>query len=103
MDSRKDQGRHREFGYGGAEDELKKNNGTMNSPDPSKENLDNMFLGSTATTFLQQFRTEQGVHLKEDQADARLGQQDQDIDPPGAREVSMPPDRTCYPSTFRYG
>ena len=46
--------------------------------------------GSTATTFLQQFRT---VHLEEDQADARLGQQDQGIDPPGAREVSMPPDR----------
>ena len=41
------------------EDELKKNNGTMNSPRPSKGNLDNLFLGSTATTFLQQFRTEQ--------------------------------------------
>ena len=34
-----------------------------------------------------------GVHLEEDQADARLGQQDQGTDPPGAREVSMPPDR----------
>ena len=42
------------------EDELKKNNGTMNSPRPSKGNLDNLFLGSTATAFLQQFRTEQG-------------------------------------------
>ena len=31
----------------------------LNSPSPSKENLDNLFLGSTATTFLQQFRTEQ--------------------------------------------
>ena len=41
------------------EDEWKKNNGTMNSPGPSKENLDNWFLRSTATTFLQQFRTEQ--------------------------------------------
>ena len=41
------------------EDELKKNNGTLNSPSPSKEILDNPFLGSTATTFLQQFRTEQ--------------------------------------------
>ena len=41
------------------EDQLKKNDGTMNSPDPSKGNLDNLFLGSTATTFLQQFRTEQ--------------------------------------------
>ena len=39
------------------EDELRKNNGTMNSPGPSKENHDN--LGSTATTFLQQFLTEQ--------------------------------------------
>ena len=34
-----------------------------------------------------------GVRLEEDQADARLGQQDQGIDPPEAREVSMPPDR----------
>ena len=34
-----------------------------------------------------------GVHLEEDQADGRLGQQDQGIDPQGAREVSMPPDR----------
>ena len=33
-----------------------------------------------------------GVRLEEDQADARLGQ-DQGIDPPEAREVSMPPDR----------
>ena len=33
-----------------------------------------------------------GVRLEEDQADARLGQQDQGIDPPEAREVSMPPD-----------
>ena len=41
------------------DDELKKNNGTLNSPSPSKENLDNLFLGSTATTFLQQFQTEQ--------------------------------------------
>ena len=51
----------------------------MNSPSPSKGNLDNLFLGSTATTFLQQFRTEAGVRLEEDQADARLGQQDQGI------------------------
>ena len=41
------------------EDELKKDNGTMNSTGPSKENLDNLFLGSTVTRFLQQFRTEQ--------------------------------------------
>ena len=34
-----------------------------------------------------------GVRLEEDQADARLGQQDEGIDPPEAREVSMPPDR----------
>ena len=34
-----------------------------------------------------------GVHLEEDQADSRLGQQDEGIDPPEAREVSMPPDR----------
>ena len=40
------------------EDEWRKNNGTMNSPGPSTENHDNLFLGSTATTFLQQFLTE---------------------------------------------
>ena len=34
-----------------------------------------------------------GVHLEEDQADARLAQQDEFIDPPEAREVSMPPGR----------
>ena len=34
-----------------------------------------------------------GVRLEEGQADARLGQQDQGIDPPEAREFSMPPDR----------
>ena len=34
-----------------------------------------------------------GVHLEEDQPDARLAQQDEFIDPPEAREVSMPPDR----------
>ena len=32
---------------------------TMSSPGLSKENLDSLFLGSTATTFLQQFRAEQ--------------------------------------------
>ena len=34
-----------------------------------------------------------GVRLEEDQADACQGQQDEGIDPPEAREVSMPPDR----------
>ena len=34
------------------EDELKKINGTMKSPGPLQENLDSLFLGSTATTFL---------------------------------------------------
>ena len=33
------------------------------------------------------------MRLEEDQADARLGQQDEGSDPPEAREVSMPPDR----------
>ena len=31
--------------------------------------------------------------MEEDQADARLGQQDEGIDPPEAREVLIPPDR----------
>ena len=34
-----------------------------------------------------------GVRLEEDQPNARLAQQDEFIDPPEAREVSMPPDR----------
>ena len=34
-----------------------------------------------------------GVHLEEDQADARLGQLDEGMDPPEAREFSIPPDR----------
>ena len=34
-----------------------------------------------------------GMRLEEDQADARPEQQDEGIDPPEAREVSMPPDR----------
>ena len=34
-----------------------------------------------------------GVPMEEDQADARLEQEDQGIGPPEAREVSMPPDR----------
>ena len=34
-----------------------------------------------------------GVDLEEDLADARLGQQVEGIDPPEAREVSLPPDR----------
>ena len=33
------------------------------------------------------------MRLEEDQADAHLGQQDEGIEPPEAREVSMPPDR----------
>ena len=33
------------------------------------------------------------VPLQEDQADARLGQQDEGLNPPEAREISMPPDR----------
>ena len=36
-----------------------------------------------------------GVHLEKDQADARLGQLDEGIDPPEAREVSIPPDRVA--------
>ena len=34
-----------------------------------------------------------GVRLEEDQPNARLAQQDEFIDPPDARKVSMPPDR----------
>ena len=41
-----------------------------------------------------------GVRLEEDQPDARLGQLDEGIDPPKAREVSIPPDRLA--SQVRY-
>ena len=41
------------------ENELRKNNGTTNSSSQSRGNLDNLCQGSTATAFLQQFRTEQ--------------------------------------------
>ena len=74
------------------EDELRKINGTLNSPGPSRGNHDNLFLGSTATTFLQQFPTA-GVHLEEDQADARSGQPKEGVDPPETREILIPPDR----------
>ena len=43
-----------------------------------------------------------GVHLEEDQADARPEQQDEGIDPPEAREVFDTTRQTCYPSAFRY-
>ena len=49
--------------------------------------------GINSDTFLAAISDRAGVHLEEDQADARLGQQDEGIDPPEAREVSMPPDR----------
>ena len=38
-----------------------------------------------------------GVRLEEDQPNARLAQQDEGIDPPEAREVSMSPDRDLLP------
>ena len=65
----------------------------MSSPGPSKGNHDNSLLGSTATNVPAANSDKAGVHLEQDQADARLGQQDEGIDPPEAREVSMPPDR----------
>ena len=45
------------------EDELRKNDGTEFAR-TIKGNHDNLFLGSTATTFLQQFPTEQEYHWK---------------------------------------
>ena len=84
------------------DEELKKNNGTLNSPSPSKGNLDNLFLGSTATTFLQQFRTEQECAWKKIRRMLVWRQQDEGIDPPEAREVSMPPDRLVTQVSFRY-
>ena len=52
-----------------------------------------LVLGINSDLFLAAVADRAGVRLEEDQADARLGQQDQGIDPPEAREVSMPPDR----------
>ena len=75
------------------EDELKKNNGTMNSSRPSKGNRDNLFLGVNSDHVPAAFCDRAGVRLEEDQAEIRLGQQDGVTDPPKTREVSMLPDR----------
>ena len=63
----------------------------MNSPSPSKENQPVPGINSDHVPAAISDRA--GVPLEEDQADARLGQQDEGIDPPEAQEVSMPPDR----------
>ena len=46
------------------DDESRRNNGTTSSPGKSKESHGNLFLGSTAIMFLQQYPTEQGCTWK---------------------------------------
>ena len=69
------------------DDELKKNNGTLNSPSPPRQN------GINSDHVPAAISDRAGVCLEEDQPDAHLGHLDEGIDPPEAREVSMPPDR----------
>ena len=57
------------------------------SPSSSKGSLDNLFLGSTATTFLQQFRTEQECAWKKIRRMLVWDNRIKGIDPPEAREV----------------
>ena len=58
------------------------------------ENLDNLSLAGINSDHVPVAISDRaGMRLEEDQADARLGQQDEGIDPPEAREVSIPPDR----------
>ena len=66
-----------------SEDEWKKNEGEPRQPVPGI-NSDHVPAAISGRA---------GLPLGEDQADARLGQQDEGIDPPEAREVSIPPDR----------
>ena len=84
------------------EGELRKNNGTMNSPGQSKENHHNLFLGSTATTFLQQSLIEQEYTWKKIRQMIGLGQLDEGVDPPEARDSFDTTRQTCHPGTFRY-
>ena len=73
--------------------ELKKNNGTLNSPSPSKREPRQPVPGINSDHVPAAISDRSGVHLEEDQPDTCLAQQDEFIDPPEAREVSMPPDR----------
>ena len=76
------------------EDELRKNNGAMNSPGPSKKGEPRPLVpGINSDQVPAAISDRAGVSLEEDQADARSGQQDEGIDPPEAREVLVPPDR----------
>ena len=59
-------------------------------------------LGINSDHVLAAISGRAGVRSEEDQADACLGQQDQGIDPPEAREVFDATRQICYPSSFRY-
>ena len=65
----------------------------MNSPGPSKKKPRQPVPGINGDHVPAATSDGAGVHLEEDQADARLGQQDEGIDPQEAREVSIPQDR----------
>ena len=74
----------------------------MNSPSPSKENLDNPVPGINSDHVPAAISDRAGVRLEEDQADARLGQQDEGIDPTRSTRSFDATRQTCYSSTFRY-
>ena len=75
------------------DDELKKNRRTLNSPSPFKGEPRQLVPGINSDHVPAAISDRAGVGLEEDHPDARLAQQDEFIDPPEAREVSMPPDR----------
>ena len=83
------------------DDELKKNNGTLNSPSPSKGNLDNLFLGATATTFLQQFRTKQEYAWKKISG-MLVWLNKMNLLIHRKHEKFQCHRQTCYPGSFRY-
>ena len=64
----------------------------MNSPGPSKEPRQPV-LGINRDHVPAAISDRAGVPLEEDQTVARMGQQDEGIDPPEAREVLTTPDR----------
>ena len=64
-----------------SEDELRKNNGTKNSPGPSKENPRQPVPGINNDHVPAAISDRAGVLLEEDQADARSGRQDEGMDP----------------------
>ena len=74
------------------DDESRRNNETTCSPEQSKGRHGNLFLGSTASMFLQQLPTEQGSPWKKIRQMLMWDNGCEVADPQEAREVSIPPE-----------